>query len=479
MRLSGIATGAALLLAAGPAWTQPPTQVHTLQDALAAAYANNPQLQAARAQLRATDEGVPQALAGWRPTVVLSGSVGYADGTYRQYSTFRGPPGTTSATPTGATIFRNNRDLLQGSATLTQPLYRGGQTTANTHEATNRVYGQRARLMATEQQVFLATINAYVGVIAAQQLLQLNINNEQVLAKQLQATQDRFRVGEITRTDVAQAEAALAGARAQRETSQGNVQTARATYVREVGEYPAPNLVKPQPLRLPVKTEAEADQLAAANNPTVIAALFDNAAAKDAVDVAFSQLMPQVSMQAQALRADNQALARTRQIGGQVVITASVPLYQGGAEYSKVRQARQNREQTLRLVDEARRQAIQAATQSWETLVAASSTIQSTRAQIRANQVALEGTEREAIVGSRTTLDVLNAQQALLNSQVTLVQNLTNLVTASYSVASSIGRLTTRDLGLNVPHYDDTAYYRAVRNRLFGTGDFATHQPGR
>ena len=471
MRVSGIAAGVALVLAAGPAWAQ----VHTLQDALDAAYANNPQLQAARAQLRATDEGVPQALSGWRPTVVLSGSAGYGDGSYLTRSGSVGATGLAG----GSSKARINRDILQGTATVTQPLYRGGLTTANTHQATNQVYGQRARLMATEQQVFLDTINAYVGVIEAEQLLQLNINNEQVLAKQLQATQDRFRVGEITRTDVAQAEAALAGARAQRETSQGNVQTARATYVREVGEYPSANLVKPQPLRVPVKSEAQADQLASANNPTVIAALFDNAAAKDAIDVAFSQLMPQLSMQAQASRVDNQVFPRTRQIGGQVLITASVPIYQGGAEYSKVRQARQNREQTLRLVDQARRQAIQAATQSWETLVAASSTIQSTRAQIRANQVALEGTEREAIVGSRTTLDVLNAQQALLNSQVTLVQNLANLVTASYSVASSIGRLTARDLGLNVPLYDDTAYYRAVRDRLFGTGDFATHQPGR
>ena len=470
MRLGGIAVGIALAAgAAGPA----AAQVHTLQDALAAAYTGNPQLRAARAQLRATDENVPQALAGWRPTVVLSGSIGYADGTYRSFTSL-GPGG-----PGGAVDTRNNRDLFQESATLTQPLYRGGQTTATTHQATNQVYSQRAQLLATEQQVFIDTINAYVGVIQAEQLEQLNESNVQVLSQQLRATQDRFRVGEITRTDVAQAEAALAGAQATLQTSQGNLQTARATYVREVGEFPQPNLVKPQPLGLPVKTEAEANQLAATNNPTVISTLFTEAASRDAVDVAFSALMPQASLQAQAARADNTAIARQRTIGGQVLLTASVPLYQGGAEYSRIRQARQNRELATRNVDEARRTALQAATQSWETLVAARSTIESTRAAIRANQVALEGTEREAIVGSRTTLDVLNAQQALLNSQVTLVQNLANLVTASYAVASSIGRLTARDLNLNVPLYDDTAYYRAVRNRLFGTGDYATGQPGR
>jgi outer membrane protein len=462
-------------LAAGPA----SAQVRTLQDALAATYANNPQIQASRAQLRATDENVPQALAGWRPTVILSGGGGYAAGTETtssQGATIPGVPGTIGG---GSTTIRTNRPIAQGTATLTQPLYRGGQTAATTHQATNQVYGQRARLIATEQQVFLNTVNAYVGVIQAEQILQLNISNEQVLAKQLQATQDRFRVGEITRTDVAQAEAALAGARATRQTAEGNLQTARATYVQTVGEYPQSNLDKPQPLRLPVKSEAEADQLAATNNPTVIAAQFDEAAARDAVDVAFSQLMPQVSLQAQALRQDNVTLPNLRIAGAQVLLNASVPLYQGGAEYSRVRQARQNREQAVRLVDNARRTAIQAATQSWETLVAARSTIDSTRVQIRANQVALEGVEREAIVGSRTTLDVLNAQQALLNSQVTLVQNLTNYITASYSVAASIGRLSARDLDLNVPLYDDTAYYNAVRNRLFGTGDYAKNQPGR
>ena len=473
MRLGGIVTGFALALAAGAAPAA--AQVRTLQDALAAAYANNPQLQAARAQLRATDESVPQALAGWRPTVIVAGSGGYGDGSYLSGSgsIFGGPP------TSGSSKFRTNRYLLTGTATLTQPIYRGGQTEAATHQATNQVYAQRAQLLATEQQLFVDTINAYVGVIQAEQLLQLNINNEQVLAKQLQATQDRFRVGEITRTDVAQAEAALAGARATRETSQGNLQTARATYVATVGEYPQANLVKPQPLRVPVRNEAEADQLAASNNPSVIAALFSEAAAKDAVDVAFSQLMPQVSLQGEALREDNQAFPATRVIGAQVLLNASVPLYQGGAEYSRVRQARQSREQSTRLVENARRTAIQSATQSWETLVAARATIDSTRSQIRANQVALEGTEREAIVGSRTTLDVLNAQQALLNSQVTLVQNLSSLITASYSVAFAIGRLTARDLNLNVPLYDDTAYYRAIRDRLFGTGDYATRQPGR
>lgn len=462
MRNGAIAMGALVVLASGGAHAQP----RTLQDALAAAYSNNPTLQAARAQLRATDEGVPQALAGWRPTVVLSTSAGYGDGSVRTLSNGFSNKG------------RNDRDLFTAQATITQPLYRGGATQAGTRQADNRVFGQRARLLATEQQLFSDTVNAYVNVIQTQQVLQLNINNEQVLARQLQATQDRFRVGEITRTDVAQAEAALAGARATRETAQGNLQTARGNYRRYVGDLPE-QLIEPQPLKQPVHNQQEAVQLASNNNPNIIAALFDDAAARDNIDLQFANLMPQVSLQAQAARSDNTTLARQRVIGGQVTVNASLPLYQGGSEYSRVRQARQQEQQSRKTVDDIRRQVVQQATQAWETLVAARSTIESTKAQIRANQIALEGVQREAIVGSRTTLDVLNAEQALLNSRVTLVQNLSNLITASYTLAASLGRLSARDMNLNVPIYDETAYHTAVRNRLFGTDDYARDQPGR
>ena len=463
MRWGTVATVGVVVLGTGAAHAQ----TRTLQDALAAAYSTNPTLLTARAQLRATDEGVPQALAGWRPTVIFSAAAGYADGDIKNTNSV-----------SGSTVGRSERDVFTGSATLTQPLFRGGATRATTNQADNRVYGQRARLLATEETVFTNTINAYVNVIQTQQLLQLNINNEQVLARQLQATQDRFRVGEITRTDVAQAEAALAGARATRETAEGNLQTARGTYRQYVGELPD-RLVEPQPIKVPVKNQIEAVQLATHNNPNVIAALFDDAAAHDNVDIQFAALMPQVSLQAQASRTDNATNPRTRTIGGQALVNVSVPIYQGGAEYSRVRQAKQQEQQARKTVDDIRRQAAQQATTAWETLVAARSTIDSTKAQIRANQIALEGVQREAIVGSRTTLDVLNAEQALLNSRVTLVQNLANLITASYTLASAVGRLTARDLNLNVPLYDDTAYYNQVRNRLFGVSDYAQDQPGR
>jgi outer membrane protein len=443
---------------------------HTLAEALAAAYANNPTLQSSRAQLRATDENVPQALAGWRPTVILQGSAGYANGR--------------EITPTGAegggfATSSTKSDIGAAQASLTQPLYRGGRTRAGTNRAENQVRAQRARLIAQEEQTFTDTVNAYVGVIQDQQLLTLNINNEHVLARQLQATNDRFRVGEITRTDVAQAEAALAGATAQRQTAEGNLATARAQYQRVIGYLPPADLVEPQPLKLPVRNQQEAVTVAAANNPTVLAAQFDDAQARDAVDLAFGALMPTLSLQGSTFQQNNQSLPNTNIRGYQLLATLSVPVYQGGAEYSAVRQARQTEQQARKTLDDTRRAAIQQAIQAWDTLIAARATVESTRSAIRANQIALEGVEREAIVGSRTTQDVLNQQQQLLNSQVTLVQNLASLITASYTVASAIGRLTARDLNLPVPLYDDTAYYNAVRNRWIGTGDYATDQPGR
>ena len=449
--------------------TTDPGVPHTLAEALAATYSTQPQLLAERAKLRATDENVPQALAGWRPTVVMAGTAGYGDGFDRAFSTTRGA------------FVNAQTDRLIGTAqaTLSQPIYTGGKTSANVNRATNQVMAERATLLSQEQTSFGNVVNAYVGVIEAQQLLALNINNEQVLAKQLQATNDRFRVGEITRTDVAQAEAALAGATAQRQTSEGNLLTARGTYQQQVGYYPPGDLIVPQPLALPVKNEQDATSLAAHNNPAVVTALFNDAAAKDAVDVAFSQLLPQVSFQGQVFQQQNASARSTSVNGYQAVAQLSVPVYQGGAEYSAVRQAKQTVQQTSRLVDDARRTAVQNAVAAWETLVAARAAADSTREQIRANQIALEGVEREAIVGSRTTLDVLNAQQALLTSQVTLVQNLAQLITASYQVASAIGRLTARDLHLPVPLYDDTAYYNAVRNKWVGLGDYAKDQPGR
>ncbi|MGC8476907.1 MAG: TolC family outer membrane protein [Acetobacteraceae bacterium] len=470
------ALGLSALLSLGTALAAPPPRPpagvpHTLEQALAATYLREPALQAERAKLRATDEDVPQARAGWHPTVVLAGGVGYGDGLSRNLVAQFG-------VGSGWIKTRTDRDVATAQATITQPLYTGGRTTANVHRAKDLVMAERATLIAQEETSLSDAVNAYVGVIEAEQLLQLNINNEQVLRQQLRATEDQFQVGEVTRTDVAQAEAALAGAKAQRETAEGNLQTARATYRKTIGFAPPADLVPPQPLMLPVKTMRAAAAIAAANNPNVVAARYNVAAAKNAVSAAVGQLLPQLSLQAQAFQSQNSG-ARSSDVNGYTaLLNLSVPLYQGGSEYATVRQARQTARQQIHLLAGARRTAVQQAVQAWQTYEAAKAAAASTRLAVRANEIALIGVEREHLVGTRTTLDVLNAQQALLNAQVTLVQNLSSLVTASYAVAAAVGRLTARDLRLPVPLYNETAYYNAVRNRWFGLGDPVGRYPG-
>ncbi|UFN51004.1 TolC family outer membrane protein [Roseomonas sp. OT10] len=458
-RRSPLVLLALLTLPAGAARSQ------TLQEALAQTYANNPSLQAARAQLRVVDENVPQALAGWRPTVSLSGSGGYTEGTARaRVGDGQG----------GQIIGYNDfsRNTLSLAATVNQPLYRGGRTVASTKRAENQVLAQRARVLSAEQTVLQQGVEAYVNVIRFQEEVRLNVNNVQVLQRQLDATNERFRVGEITRTDVAQAESRLAAARSAREDAEGQLQIARTTFQRVTGIAPS-RLTAPQPLRLPVRSAQEAAQVAAVNNPNVVAALFDEAAARDFIDVQLAALLPQAGVQAQAFRNDNSSADGTRVTGGALTATLSVPLYQGGAEYAAVRQARQDASRLRQLVDDARRTAVQQSSQAWETLISARAVVEANRAQIRAAEVALDGVQREAVVGSRTTLDVLNAEQELLNARVTLIRALAAVVTGSYSIATSIGRLTAQDLNLPVPRYDMTAYYREVRNRWAGAGDYS------
>lgn len=475
-RIYGVGMGMAAMLCSSTAWAQKydgsgsPTFIpHTLQEALASAYLTNPTLQQARATLRATDEQVPTALAGWRPTVTGSVGLSYYKGT-NDYQGTADQPGYLRVYDTPG---------YTAGLTIQQPIYSGGKTTASTHQAVNKVMAARANLISVEQQVFKNVVNAYVSVIEDEQLLQLNINNERVLQQQLRATNERFKVGEITRTDVAQAESAYASAKATRQQSEGTLQTAQATYMQIVGMAPPPNLVPPQPLVLPVKNEQTAAAMAVKNNPDVINALFTESSQKDAVAVAMAALMPKISATAAYSRQINQSLNHQIDENKYAVLNFNIPVYQGGSEYAAVRQAKQQAQAAHREVDIQRRTAAQDAVSNWQKLVSYQAAISSNRAAIKAGTVALDGVERQAIVGTSTTLEVLQQQETLLQAQVALVQSLSNMVLASYNVASAIGRLTAADLQLSVPLYDDKAYYKAVKDRLWGLNDYAVNQPGR
>ncbi|MCF3947642.1 TolC family outer membrane protein [Acidiphilium iwatense] len=448
----------------------------TLTQALSEAYADNPTLQQQRANLRATDETVPAALAGWRPTVEIQGTAGRITGTSQE--AFPGTnPFTGQSTLTRATLPQSRNEAI-GQITVTQPIFKGGATVAKTHQAKNDVYAARAQLLATEQSVFTKVVQAFVTVITDRQLLSLDINNRKVLGQQLRAVQDQFNVGEITETSVAQAKAALAGAQEQVEVARGNLHIADETFRQLVGAYPARHLVPPQPLVLPIKDKADLVRQAMLNNPSVVAALFTQAANQDAVDVAVAALAPQISVSASAFDESNPSGPHSRTTGGQVLANLTVPLYQGGSEYAAIRQARDKVQFAIAGVIDARRTAVQSATQAYEGLIASKAAVRSTDAQIRSDAIALDGTERQEIVGTRTTLDVLNAQQLLLNAQTTQIQNIANVVDESYAIAAAIGRLTATDLALPVTHYDDLKYYRSVKDALFGNGNAAYQEAG-
>jgi len=445
------------------------TQAQTLTDALAEAYNTNPQLLAQRALLRATDEQVPQALSFWRPQITFTGQIGL------NTSSLQTPPvapslnllsGTTVATSDRRHII-TRPDLVQFQAI--EPVYRGGRTVAQTRQAINTVESTRAQTLAVETSVFQAVAMAYLDVVRDQALVEVDRNNVDVLRKQLEATQDRFRVGEVTRTDVAQAEAALAQAQGTLVTQQGTLEISRAEYVRAVG-HPPGRLMLPRERPVLPATREEALSLATNNNFSVISAKFAELAARDNIDVVRGQLLPQISVVGTLDRSYDQSATFKGALLNSAQITAqlTMPLYEGGAIYSQTRQAQQTVGQRRSQVDDARRAAVQTAAQFWSTLQAARASISSFAAAVRAAQIALEGTQQEALVGTRTVLDVLIQNQTLLQTQSQLVTAQHDAALAEFNLASAVGRLIAPELNLPVRLYDMEQHYREVKDKWIG-----------
>ena len=429
-----------------------------LNAALAQAYVGNPTLDAARAQLRATDEGVPQALSGWRPTVTGQVSAGPH---WLQNHTEQ--PSNTQQVRRDQTYYPRTYSL-----TLTQPLFSGFGTVSGTKAAENRVRAGRAQLLDTEQQVLFQTVQAYMTVVTDQSILELNRNNEKVLEAQLRATEDRFQAGEVTKTDVAQAQSSLQGAIASRIQAEGNLTASKGVYRQVIGQEPVDLSMPTIQLNLPAKL-LDAQGMAQ-QQPQVIAAEYIEQATRDDIDTQFSQLLPSISLQGSVTHTDDNGSNLQSADDETILGVLTVPLYQAGAPDSRVREAKQVYQQARKQLDEARRSADQQVIAAWQALETAQAQIKSFQEQVRANDIALEGVRQEQTVGARTVLDVLDAEQALLNSKVNLVTAQTNLVIARYQVLQAIGRLNARDLALNVPLYDPTQHYNQVRNKIWGTG---------
>jgi TolC family type I secretion outer membrane protein len=420
----------------------------TLHEALATAYRTSPDLREARAALRVVDEGLPQALGGWRPTVAVT-----ASGGAKRSDTSR------TASQTLAPV--------SAQLDITQPLYSGGETVAETRQAENLVLASRADLMTAEQQVLLDGVTAYMNVLRDQARVQLNVNNEQVLRRQLEATTDRFEVGEVTRTDVAQAEARLARALAERLQAQGQLAVSRATYEHVIGKAPE-NLVAAPPLPSLPATLRDGLGIGLEENSELVSANFTERAASDAVTVAFAEILPSLDLKGQVVRSNETSLEGVWSESESLLAQVTIPIYQAGVVHSQVREAKQFRNQRRIQVEQVRRQTVELITQAWEVFGTARSNVKARLEEVRANEIALEGVRQEAAVGSRTTLDVLDAGQELLDARVALVVAERIEYVAGFTLLSAIGRLTVAGLGITVETYDPTVHYDKVRNKYWG-----------
>jgi outer membrane protein len=426
----------------------------TMDAALARAYSANPTLNAQRASVRATNENVPQALSGYRPRITASADIGASI----VDSNLPGVGNSTSRlAPRGAGV------------QIDQNIFDSGKTRSTVSQAESQVLGARATLRNTEQNVLLDAATSYMNVLRDTAILNLNRNNVEVLEEQLRQTRDRFQVGEVTRTDVAQAEARLSQAQSQAILAESNLKTSIARYRQNVGAEPK-QLAPGRPIEnLLPKSLPVALNSALAGHPAIIASLHGVDAAELQVKVTESDLYPTVGVRGLVQqRYDNQLFGDNR-FSASAVATLTIPIYEGGQIYSRTRQAKETAGQRRIEVDTSRDTVRAAVVSAWGGLEAAKAQIVAAQAQVQAAETALAGVREEAKVGQRTTLDVLNAQQELVIARSTLVTAQRDRVVASYSVLSAIGKLSAETLKLKTAVYDSRKHYDQVKGLLWGT----------
>ncbi|HVV63789.1 MAG TPA: TolC family outer membrane protein [Pseudolabrys sp.] len=445
----------------------PLANADTLEGALIQAYQNNPQLNSQRAAVRATDEGVPQALSGYRPRITASAF----GGEQQLYSNSRVLSATTPPNAPAAYFVQKGQNAPFGTGiTATQTLYNGFQTANRTRQAESAVFAARETLRNTEQTVLLNAVTAYMNLLRDTAILDLQRRNVEVLQEQLRQTRDRFNVGEVTRTDVAQAESSLAAGRSQVLSAEATYKASLATYRQVIGVDPG-KLSPATPVdRFSPHNLNDSVAAGTTQNPQVTTAQYNVDVAQLAVKVAEGALYPTLSVQGNFQRnwMSQQSLTSIDSYSASVLGQLTVPIYQGGAEYSAIRQAKETLGQRRIDFDTARDSVRQSVVQAWGQLEATKANIEATQAQVQASEIALNGVREEARVGQRTTLDVLNAQQTLVNARVSLVTAQHDRVVASYTLLSAVGRLSPRTLGLRVPAYDPQVHYHQVRDAWIG-----------
>jgi outer membrane protein len=439
-------------------------RAETIQGAMAKAYSDNPDLAEQRASVRVRDEDVPRAAAGMRPRASMSITGG------TQLAKFRQPAGRdrfNNQTFSDQSFFGYPRGA---SVSVSQPLFDGFRTDNSVREAESGIFAARENLRASEQDTLLNAATAYMNVMRDTAVLGLRKSNIRVLQEQLRVTQDRLDVGEVTATDLEQAQASLAQARSDLAIAEGALENSVANYVRVIGD--TPQRLEPahsMEALLPTSRDS-AIEMAMTHNPAITSALHQVDMAESAVKVAESALLPALSVNVQANQQLDYyfGLAGTRQFSAQVSGQLNVPLYQGGAEYSAIRQAKQQLGQA-RIHAFVQRSAVRAGVvQAYAQFSAAKASIVATQVAVKSAARALKGVRDEAFFGQRTTLDVLNAQQALLNARVNLVTGQRDLIVASYAILAAAGQLSAVALGLDVVAYHAAEHYQQVKYKWIG-----------
>lgn len=431
----------------------------SLQDALSAAYFYSPRLDAERARLRATDEDVVRAESGYRPIVEGSADLSWQNTSSKPKTDANG-----ETSPWGYSI------------SIRQSVFNGFQTTNGVAEAEASVKAGREDLRQAETSILLDAVEAYMSVVSAQAVVRIRESSVKVLAEELEAARLRRQAREVTRTDVAQAQARLARAVSTADLAKSDLKTARALFERVVGHAPGKlGLPSMTVSMLPSRIE-DAWQTAERNNPIVSSALHREEAARFAVDKVRGELLPQVSLEANYGYRENQDSYYQQQDSATITGRVSVPFYDGGETRARVRQAKHIHVSRLQEIEQARADAQANVTSSWSTLMGQRAKLKSDEVQVDANKIALEGVREEQKVGQRTLLDVLNAEQEYYDLQIELVSARREVVVASYKVLAATGQLTVEDLGLSATVYDPVAHLEDTRKDWFGIN--ITHADG-
>lgn len=427
-----------------------PVNAESLADAMASAYEHSGLLDQNRAVLRAADEDVAVAVSKLRPILVWSGGVTRSYGR----ATTLGAAGwsTNSASTTDATL----------SLGLELLLYDGGRTKMGVEVAKESVLATRQALIGVEQQVLLGAVQAYMAVRSSHEIVSLRRNNVRVIKEELRAAKNRFDVGEVTRTDVALTEARLAGAQSQLMQAKGDLAVAIEDYRATVGHKPG-SLTAPPALRSPARSANAANDIALRTHPQIRAVQHEVAAAELGVKMARTSKSPTVTLKG-GLSATERANSPYQQRGANIGINLGGPIYQGGQFRALTRQAIAQRDAVRSKLHHTRIQITQSVGSAFSRWQVAQAALKATDQQIRAAQVAFRGVREEASLGARTTLDVLNAEQELLDARALRISAASNQYVAYYGLLASMGLLTADHLKLNVQQYDPAAYYNMVKD---------------